>query len=172
MVRVVRKIKRIVVTSFYKTFHLKAGKKFTVLGRLSVDNFNVKIGNNVTLYDNVSFNGDGEIIIGDNVVIGNNTVIFSTERIEIKDNVLIAANNYIIDCDHGVRKEELIREQPIIKQPVTIGDDVWLGASVVVLKGVNIPKGCVIGANSTVTKELKENYQIYVGSPVRGIKTR
>lgn len=54
---------------------------------------------------------------------------------------------------------------------IIIEDDVWIGAGVKVLDGVTIAQGCVIGANSVVTKST-EPYGIYVGVPARKIKSR
>ena len=54
---------------------------------------------------------------------------------------------------------------------VTIGNDVWIGANVVVLDGVTIGDGCVIGANSIVTKDV-EAYSIVGGVPAKLIKKR
>jgi acetyltransferase-like isoleucine patch superfamily enzyme len=50
------------------------------------------------------------------------------------------------------------------KGPVVIGDDVWLGAGVIVLDGANIGTGAIVGAGSVVTKNLP-NYAIAVGAP-------
>lgn len=53
--------------------------------------------------------------------------------------------------------------------PVTIEDNVWIGAGVVIMPGVTIGKGSVIGANSTVTKNIPA-YNIAVEQPARVIK--
>ena len=65
---------------------------------------------------------------------------------------------------------------PILMQPTTyesinIGSDVWLGARVIVLPGVKIGDGCVIGANSVVTKDIPP-YHVAAGSPARVIRKR
>ena len=55
--------------------------------------------------------------------------------------------------------------------PITIENDVWIGARVTILKGVNVGEGAVIGAASVVTKNILP-YTINVGSPAKPIKTR
>jgi acetyltransferase-like isoleucine patch superfamily enzyme len=57
------------------------------------------------------------------------------------------------------------------KGPVVIGDDVWLGAGVIVLDGAEIGTGAIVGAGAVVTKNLP-NYAIAVGAPaaVRGYR--
>lgn len=63
-------------------------------------------------------------------------------------------------------KEESIDEGNII-----IGDDVWIGAQVTIMSGVNIGQGAVIGAKALVTKDIPP-YSIAVGIPARVIKYR
>jgi len=53
-----------------------------------------------------------------------------------------------------------------------IGNDVWIGARVVVLPGVHIADGCVVGAGSVVTSSLAEPYGIYAGNPARLLRHR
>ncbi len=66
---------------------------------------------------------------------------------------------------------------PIMFQPsftkggISIDEDVWLGAGVIVLDGVSIGKGTVVGAGSVVTESLGE-YSIAVGTPAQKIKDR
>ena len=54
-------------------------------------------------------------------------------------------------------------------KPVTIGNDCWFGANVVVCPGVTIGDGCVIGAGSVVTKDVPEN-SFAAGNPARVIR--
>ena len=55
---------------------------------------------------------------------------------------------------------------------IEIGNDVWIGARVVVLPGVHIADGCVVGAGSVVTSSLGEPYGIYAGNPARLLRHR
>lgn len=57
------------------------------------------------------------------------------------------------------------------KKPTIIGNDVWCGANVVILQGVEIGDGAVIGANAVVTKDIPP-YAIAVGIPAKVIKFR
>lgn len=136
-------------------------------------NRNVHIGDNVHLYPNVSFLGDGEIFIGNKVKIGNNCIIHASKGsfVKISDNTIIAANTYIIDCNHKICREQIIQNQGFDVAPVLIEEDVWIGASCVIGKGATIKKGAVIGANSFVNREVQE-YAIVAGSPAKFIKIR
>lgn len=64
-----------------------------------------------------------------------------------------------------------IREQGEEERPVVVGDDVWIGANVVILPGVEIKRGAVIAAGAVVTKDVGE-LEIVGGVPARVIGRR
>lgn len=148
-------------------------KLFTLVGDVTLINTNISLGKNVTIYPNVMFFGDGPIVIGDNVDIGNDTIIYASQNggVTIGDDTMIAAHCYIINMDHGIKKDMLIREQANTVAAVSIGRDVWLGNKVTVLKGSNIGDGAVIGAKAMVKGMVAEN-AIAVGVPTRVLKFR
>ena len=55
--------------------------------------------------------------------------------------------------------------------PINIGDDVWLGAGVIVTKGVNIGSGAIVAAGSVVTKDIPPN-TIFAGTPAKFVRNR
>ncbi|MBE9600311.1 acyltransferase [Pedobacter sp. MC2016-24] len=144
-----------------------------VLGKVYVNATNITIGKNVTIYPGVYFWGDGEIVIGDNVDIGIGTIIFSKKSVRIGNNSNIAAHCYIIDSNHGIKKDQLITSQmlSVDNEGIYIGDDVWVAAGCKVLKGSKINNGAVIGAMSLVNSEI-EAYGIAIGTPAKVIKFR
>ena len=91
--------------------------------------------------------------------------------VRIGQNCLFASHAYITDHDHDWRDAHLsARLAPdLIAAPVTIGDGVWLGERVSVLKGVTIGDGAIVGAGSVVTKDIPARC-IAVGSPARVVK--
>ena len=56
-------------------------------------------------------------------------------------------------------------------RPIIIGNDVWIGARVIILPGIHVGNGCVIGAGSVVTHDIPD-YEIWAGNPAHKIKTR
>jgi len=111
-----------------------------------------------------------KLVIGNGTSIGHFNHIYATSRIVIGENVLTADKVYISDNLHSYDNINL----PISKQPIKqvkevyIGDGTWLGENVCII-GSSIGKGCVIGANSVVTKDIPD-YCVAVGSPARIIK--
>lgn len=171
MIRRVSRIVNIIRSLCYYKLFLKCKSGLRVWGKVKIESRNIYLGKNVSIYDGVHIWGTGKIIIGDNVAIGKDTIIFCDDEIEIGNNVLIAGQSYIIDSDHGINKEILIREQKLISKKITIQDDVWIGAGAKVLKGCTIRRGSIIGANGVVTRDTLEN-SINVGVPCKFLKYR
>ncbi len=171
--RLIKKIIRIYRKAIFKRKISCPHNNFTLVGRVDAINTNIKLGKNVTIYQDVFFWGKGPIVIGDNVSIGNGTVIasLSEQGITIGDNSIFGGRCYIIDCDHSFYLDSTIRSQPQTVSPIYIGSDVWLASDVTVLRGSKINDGAVIGAKSLVKGEVPPN-SISVGVPSKVIKYR
>ena len=91
--------------------------------------------------------------------------------VTIGNNSMIAANCYLIDADYGFEKGKLMREQSNKISPIIIGEDVWIAANSVILKGSNIKSGAIVGAKSLVKGNVEENACV-VGVPATLIKYR
>ena len=112
------------------------------------------------------------ITIGDETTIEPYSHIGAAAEVRIGRNVLMASRIYITDHDHGYDDPNShIGSQPLRIAPVWIGDFVWLGESVMVLKGVTIGHHAIIGAGSVVTRDIPP-YAIAVGAPARVIRMR
>lgn len=112
-----------------------------------------------------TYNSSAFIQIGDNTGI-NGSVIASAEKIIIGKDVLIGYNCYICDTNnHVIDPIERHTGKPETG-PIKIGDNVWLGLNVVVLRGVTIGENSIIGANSLVLADIPPNV-IAMGNPCR-----
>ncbi|MEQ8239752.1 MAG: acyltransferase [Cyclobacteriaceae bacterium] len=114
------------------------------------------------------------LTLGDHVYINRYTVIDATTEITIGDRTMIGTHCYITDHDHdfkGAPVDQSIGELPIAGKPTIIGQNVWIGSHVTILKGVTIGDNCIIGAGSVVTKSIPEN-MIAVGNPCKVLKER
>ena len=104
--------------------------------------------------------------------------IWATDSITIGNHVNIGANCIIMDGDiHSTdwRLRHIDRTSgspiPYKHRPITIGDDVWIGANSIILKGVTIGARSIIGAGSVVTKDIPADC-IAAGNPCHVIKMK
>ncbi|MDO5089038.1 MAG: sugar O-acetyltransferase [Leptotrichiaceae bacterium] len=106
---------------------------------------------------------------GDNLYINYNCVILDCAQVTFGNNVMIAPNVGIYTAGHPLdpksRHEDLLE----FAYPITIGNNVWIGANVTILPGVSIGDNSVIGAGSVVTKNIPENV-VAVGNPCKVIR--
>ena len=115
---------------------------------------------------------EGVLRIGDKCVFGQNNTVNCHLDVEIGAECIIADWVYIGDFDHRTDVTSIaIRRQGLVKSPVTIGPDVWLGVKSSVLRGSRIGRGSVVGANAVVRGEIPE-FSIAGGVPARIIADR
>lgn len=108
------------------------------------------------------------IEIGENFFANVNCVILDAAKVTFGDNVFVAPNCGFYTAGHpfdvGQRNRGLEYAYPI-----TIGNNVWIGAQVCVLPGVSIGNNCVIGAGSVVNKDIPDG-SLAAGNPCRVIR--
>lgn len=108
------------------------------------------------------------IEIGENFYSNHNCVILDCAKVVFGDNVFIAPNCCFSTAGHPINAEQ--RNQGLeYAYPITVGNDVWIGAGVVVLPGVTIGDNTVIGAGSVVNRDIPSGV-IAVGNPCKPIR--
>ncbi|MGC2403891.1 MAG: acyltransferase [Acidobacteriaceae bacterium] len=132
-----------------------------------------KLGRGTKILPTVFFKYPEMIKIGENSFINHLCSVWASPGgpITIGSNVLLGPCASIISSNHGVARGQLIRDQPGRDAPIIIGNDVWLGANVVVTAGVSIGDGAVVGAGAVVTSDLPP-MSICAGVPARVIGYR
>ena len=151
------------------------GAKGMRIGRNFAMNNGIK-GNPIGCYERCTFfvDKDAELIIGDNVGISQ-TALLSYGSIRIGDNVKIGGGTSVFTTDfHSL--DPMIRASKDDQKhrkcaPVVIGDNVFIGAKCIILKGVTIGDNSIVGAGSVVTKSIPAN-QIWAGNPARFVRGR
>jgi len=116
--------------------------------------------------------GDTEIVVEERAYIGHHCLLYGHGGIRVGRDALLANNVQLICGNHTFARRDIpIRDQPSEEKPIVVGDDVWLGASAIVLGGVTIGQGAVVGAGAVVTGDLPP-YSIARGVPARVVGER
>lgn len=177
---------------YQNTWHLQGSVKVIRNGRLMNlllrrSNGTIQIGSHFKCNNKIKSNSIGVIqpcvfnvstpgsrlIIGDNVGISGSTIC-ATENVSIGDNVLIGSGCLITDSDaHPLdwRDRRENRNENTLRGPVNIGNDVFIGARCIILKGVTIGDRAIIGAGSVVTCDVPPDC-IVAGNPAKVVKRK
>ena len=113
---------------------------------------------------------EGKIAIGKNVYIGPFCFLGSCHELQIGENSLIGAHAYLITVNHRTDQAGVpVANQGYQGANIKIGKNVWIGAHVVVLPGVEIGDNAVIGAGAVVTKSVPSG-ETWVGVPAAPLR--
>lgn len=124
-------------------------------GVVSLYDLTMRLEAPMTIGDGVFFNRGCHVVVKAGLTIGNRTLI--GEYVAIHDEF------------HVIEDGKIKGANDFDAKPVTIGDDVWIGAKATILPGVTIGNRCIIGANAVVTKDVPEG-SVAVGIPAKVIK--
>jgi len=158
MLRIDSKLKQKLATLYLRFFNLRVHSVF--IGRGSTIRSRTCIGRGSRINGSIIIKGRGEVVIGKYCAIG--------------DNVRIITSNH--DVQYLNMQYDLQRKIGSVipasgTETVTIGNNVWIGDSVIFLPGSSAGNGSVIGSGSIVTKPVDE-FGIYAGNPARFIRKR
>jgi acetyltransferase-like isoleucine patch superfamily enzyme len=110
--------------------------------------------------------GEGGIVIGNCCMISAGVRISSAKQITVGDDCMLASGVYLTDCDwHGIYDRVSFGESI----PIRIGENVWIGDSAIVCKGVEIGENSIIGAGSVVTRGVPANV-VAAGNPAKTVR--
>ena len=116
------------------------------------------IGRGCFINFNFTVQDDARVVIGDNCNFGPNVTIVTPCH------PMLPEERRLIMCPDGTERHLCYAK------PVTIGNDCWFGANVVVCPGVTVGNSCVVGAGSVVTRDIPDN-SFAAGNPCRVIRT-
>jgi acetyltransferase-like isoleucine patch superfamily enzyme len=129
----------------------------------------------------VTETAQSQLRIGDNVYVGGGTLIDCSLAVEVQDDVLISYQCLVVDSDnhslrYSVRKGDLARWRngqhdwtTPARKSVLVCRGAWLGARVIVTKGVTIGEGAIVGAGSVVTHDVPA-WCVVAGNPAHVLR--
>jgi len=135
---------------------------------------NIRLGAEVVVKSGAQLcpcNASASISVGDRTTIGFYTFIYASSEIFIGADCMIAPFAYLVDSNHGTRREVRMNLQSNQSKPIHIEDDAWIGAHAVILPGVTVANGAVVAAGAVVTRSV-EAFSIVGGVPARPIGAR
>lgn len=109
----------------------------------------------------------GTIEVGAHCQFNTNVSVTAIERVRIGERCSFANNVVVVDHDHAFGQDSAFDASEVF-----IGDDVWVGANAVILKGVHVADHCVIAAGAVVTKDIQPAYSVWGGCPAHKISMR
>ena len=131
-----------------------------------------RIGKRVVFYPGVWVAPGRNLDIGDDVTLAGGVIIGTAGVVKIGDRSLIGFRTTIISGNHVIPPNRgMIFGAGFVRQPVVIGNDVWVGANVTILPGRTIGDGAVVAAGSVVTKDVHP-FTVVGGNPAKLLRQR
>jgi acetyltransferase-like isoleucine patch superfamily enzyme len=163
---------RLWVRLFLNPFIHKKGKGAKIRRRTRVDvlpfnTFTMGAGAVIEDFSTIN-NGVGAVTIGNNTLVGMSNVIIGP--VSIGNNVILAQNIVASGLNHTYTDINLpIQQQEVTTAQITIEDDCWIAANVVITAGVTIGKHSVIAGGAVVTKSIPP-FSVAAGNPAKVIR--
>lgn len=156
--------------------HLPYGERWSFIGDMSrkfrrfvCRRLFKKTGNIFGVGKNVDFAFDAHLItMGECSNLGNHACIRGNGELILGDHIMMGEYALIYTQDH---KMTGLGYDGVVIGNVKIGNNVWIGGRVTILKGVTIGDNAVVGAGSIVTRDVPAN-AVVAGNPARIIRMR
>lgn len=129
--------------------------------------FGAKIGVNVIIRPSVKVTYPWKLSVGDNAWVGDNVELYTLGQISIGKNAVVSQRSYLCTGSHDYQTETF----DIFTKPIVIEDEAWVATDVFIAPGITVGKGAVIGARSSVYKDMPQG-MICIGNPAKPIKER
>ncbi len=152
----------VTATLFRPSFHNWYGWR-----RLLLRAFGARVGRNVRIRPTTKIEIPWNLELGDDVVIGDHAILYSLGKITIRDRAVISQYAHLCAGTHDYTSPDF----PLLRPPITIGDEAWIAADAFVGPGVAVGARAVVGARATVVKDV-EPLQVVAGNPARVIGQR
>ena len=162
--KLLRMLWRIVWTIFAKPFPRNSARKWKIY-LLRV--FGAKVHSTCSVYSSVDILMPWNLIMEEYSCIANKVILENSDKVLIGKYSIVSQYSYLCTASHDIRKINF----PQFTKPITIGKRCWIAANCFIGPGVQIGDGGVIGASSSVFKNVNA-WTVVGGSPAKLIGTR
>lgn len=129
--------------------------------------FGARIGRDVHIYNSATIYYPWQLEVGDRAAIGEHVYVYNLGRVTIGRDATISHRAHLCAGTHDFTKADF----PLLRPPITIGEQAWICADAFVGPGVSVGDGAIVGAAAVVTKDVPA-WTIVAGNPAREIKRR
>jgi len=160
-------VKRFFWYFFNVVFLLNPLNPFSGLKKFVLRLFGAKIGKGTLIKPRVNVKYPWNLIVGKNVWIGEQVWIDNLAKVNIGDNVCISQGSMLLCGNHNYKKVSF----DLIVKPIDLEEGVWIGAKAIVCPGITCSSHALLTVNSVATTNL-DAYSVYQGNPAIKIKDR
>ena len=129
--------------------------------------FGSRLGNGVRIYPHATIFYPANLEMGDYAVIGEYVNCYNVDQIFIGEHAMVSPFSFLCSASHDCTKRSL----PLITAPIRVEGEAWVCSDVYVGQGVTVGRGAVVGARSSVYKDVPP-WTIVGGNPAKYIKDR
>ena len=147
-----------------KEFYYEAVERFSPGTMINIHKGGyLKLGRRVRAHTGtkLSVTKKGSLIIGEDTAFNYNFFIVARRNIKIGAGVIFGPNVVVYDHDHDFRSVNGIIEGKYLTAPIKIGNNVWIGANCIILRGTEIGNDCVVGAGTLLKGKYGDGQIIY-----------
>jgi len=142
-------------------------RPFFAWRRFLLRRFGAQLGRDVHVYPSARIVMPWHVSIGEWSAVGEDALIYALGTVSIGSRVTISQRAHLCAGTHDYTDPAM----PLLKPPITIGDDVWICADAFVGPGVRVGDGAVVAARAVVVKDV-EPWTVVAGNPARPVKAR
>lgn len=129
--------------------------------------FGAKIGSGVRVYPSARIYAPWNLRMGEFSILGDYVNCYCVGLVEIGSHAVVSQYSFLCTATHDYERAEF----PLVVAPIRIGEKSWIAADAFVGPGVSIGEGAVVGARSSVFKDVG-SWQVVGGTPARVLKRR
>ncbi len=129
--------------------------------------FGAKVHKSANVYSSVRIYSPWNLEMHENSCLAPEVDCYNVDKVIIGANTVVSQKTYLCTASHDISSTDY----PLIHKPIILKDQVWVGASVFIGLGVTIEQGAVVGATSSVYKNV-ESWTVVGGNPAKVLKKR